>query len=219
MEAVKYHFAFPDGRRENINLTFSPDMIVAERQEAPWTTLSFHRCDHCPLPQSGVCPFAAALAPFLSRFDSYYSYEPVSVLVVTDRRTITADLALQHGLASLIGLVGATSGCPHLAFFRPMARSHLPFATEHETLMRAFSIHMLRRYFAGGRNAMVDVALPDLQACYQDAMIVNRGMADRLRAAFKRDAAVNAIVTLDTFAQAVPFLVEEKLDELVDEFR
>lgn len=214
MKAVRYCFRFEDGRTEAVALTFSPDMIVNERDTPPWTGLEFHRCSHCPLPPEGTCPLASALAPIIQRFDDWFSYERVTVEVTTPVRACSAEKALQHGLASLFGLVGAASGCPHLAFFRPMARFHLPFATEEETLFRAFSSHMLGRYFAGGRADSLDIALGDLGANYRAAAQVNGGMADRIRAAFSHDAAVNALAVLDTYAQAVPFLIEEKLEEL-----
>lgn len=209
MKAITYHFRFGDGRSEQVSLTFDPAMRLAQRDERPWTLLSFQRCDHCPLPATGHCPFATGLAPFTDRFCDLFSYERVEIAVVTEQRTIVAERALQHGLASLIGLVGATSGCPHLEFFRPMARFHLPFAGEEETLVRAFAMHLLGDWIADR-----PLGLDDLMDNYRAAAQVNRAMADRLRTTCERDAVVNALITLDTFAQAVPYVIDEKLAEL-----
>lgn len=213
--AVTYRFHFPDGRREEVRLDFLPDMTVRHRCDEPaWTRLDNYRCGHCPLGETGTCPFASALAPFTAQFEDFYSYEPVRVEVLTPHRTITAECDLQHALASLLGLVGATSGCPHLAFFRPMARFHLPFASEEETLYRAFSAHLLGRYFASGDGCRVQADFDLLRTEYEAAARVNRGMAERMRAAFTRDAVVNALVVLDTFAQAAPMVIEDRLEEL-----
>lgn len=206
--AIAYHFRFADGRTEQVSLSFDPAMLLEQHAERPWTLLSSQRCGHCPLPESGHCPFATGLAPFAERFNDLFSYERVEVAVVTAQRTIVAERALQHGLASLIGLVGATSGCPHLHFFRPMARFHLPFASEEETLVRAFAMHLLGDWVAGQ-----PLGLDDLMASYLAAAQVNRAMADRVRAVCQRDAVVNALITLDTFAQAIPYVIEEKLAE------
>jgi hypothetical protein len=209
MKGISYHFRFGDGRTEQIGLSFDEAMRLEQRAERPWTSLASHQCGHCPLPaSSGHCPFATGLAPFSERFDDVFSYERVEVAVVTEQRTIVAERALQHGLASLIGLVGATSGCPHLDFFRPMARFHLPFASEEETLVRAFAMHLLGDWVTGR-----PLRLDDLMANYHAAAQVNRAMADRIRAVCQRDAVVNALITLDTFAQAVPYVIDEKLAE------
>lgn len=214
MKAVTYHIGFESGRSEQISLTFDGRMRLDERAEQPWTQLSWHRCTHCPLPaDAGHCPFATGLAPFTERFDDFFSYEQVEIAVVTEQRTIVAKRALQHGLASVVGLVGATSGCPHLDFFRPMARFHLPFANEQETLIRAFALHLLGDWIADR-----PLGLDDLADSYRAAALVNRSMADRLRTVLKRDAIVNALITLDTFAQAVPYVIDEKLSEFAPVF-
>lgn len=214
MTAITYHFRFADGRAERIALTFDPAMRLEQHAERPWTRLDSHRCPHCPLPaDAGHCPFATGLAGCAERFDDIYSYERVEVAVVTEHRTVMAERALQHGLASLVGLVGATCGCPLLAFFRPMARLHLPFACELETLIRAFSLHLLGEWVQGR-----PLDLGDLAANYQAAALVNRSMADRLRLVCTHDAVVNALITLDTFAQAVPYVMEDKLAEFAGIF-
>lgn len=213
--SITYIFHFSAGRTENVRLDFLPDMLVSRRSEAPaWVRLDSHRCGHCPLSGVDHCPFASAIAPFVDLFADFYSYEPVRIEVVTPHRTISAECDLQHGLASLLGLAGATSGCPHLAFFRPMARFHLPFSSEEETLYRAFSAHLLGRYFASGGASSVQADFDHLRREYEAAAKVNRGMAERMRSAFLRDAVVNALVVLDTFAQAAPLVIEDKLDEL-----
>ncbi len=219
-ETITYHIHLADGQSERIALAFDPVTFLlridAAIADEPWTDLDFHKCPHCPLAAGSHrhCPFAHALGGFIHRFDAFYSYEMVTVDVVTEDRTVVAERPLQDAMASILGLIGATSGCPHLAFFRPMARSHLPFASERETLVRAFSLHLLAEYLRRGGEGSVAVDVDGLEAKYRAVALVNQGMADRIRAAFAKDAVVNALVILDTFAQAVPFVVREALKEL-----
>ncbi len=220
MPEISYVFHLPGGRREAITLAFDPGTFLLRLSPPPhpepWTALNFRQCPHCPLSvdDSPQCPFARALSGFVHGFDAFYSYEPAVVEVVTERRTIVTNHPLQDSMASILGLVGATSGCPHLAFFRPMARFHLPFASEQETLFRAFSSHLLGEYLRAGGTGDITVSLRDLQARYDAVSTVNSSMADRIRTAFKKDVVVNAIVILDTFAQAVPWVIDEALGEL-----
>ncbi len=217
---ITYIFHLAHGQTERIRLHFDPHsfLLRAEPPDPPagWTRLGFHVCPHCPLtPAEGRdCPFALAMSGFIARFDDVYSYEPTKVEVVTDQRTVVAERPLQDAMASIMGLIGATSGCPHLDFFRPMARFHLPFASEQETLVRAFSIHLLGEYLRAGGEGEIAIGVQGLNTRYRAVATVNQSMAERLRAAFERDAGVNAIVILDTFARAVPFVVEEALREL-----
>lgn len=220
MVPITYIFHLAQGRRETITLTFQKSTFLVYDGGAaatePWVQLVFHQCRHCPLDPMIMknCPFAQALSPFLKRFDEFYSYEKSIIEVITPQRRFLADGPLQQGMASLVGLIGATSGCPSLAFFRPMARFHLPFASEEETLCRVFSFHLLGQYLHQGGTGSVPVSVAALRRHYEAAGLVNQGMAERIRSAFQKDAVVNALVILDTFAQAAPCVIEEKLEEL-----
>ncbi len=212
-ERITYRFHLPDGVEtvtllfDSASFTLCPD---TGKPPPPWTRLDFHRCGHCPLPHTTpTCPFAAAFSGFVEDFDRFYSYEEALIKVETQSRTIVARKPLQHAVASLIGLIGATSGCPHLAFYRPMARFHLPFARDDETLYRVFSMYLLSRFLENGTVDLADLTTHAAAACR-----VNHGMAERLRAAFRKDVMVNAIITLDSFAQAVPLVIEDRLNEL-----
>jgi len=211
---IAYHFHFSNGGRQTVTLSFSPDFTLINDPTLPppaWAALEFARCAGCPLDatHSPLCPFARALAPLVPHFSQFYSYEISVVEVVTPRRTMIAKGALQEGTASLIGLVGATSGCPLLTFFRPMAHFHLPFASEEETLVRLFATHLLGR-LVRGEPASLDGLRDSVAAVAR----VNVGMAERLRTGLSRDALVNGLIILDTFANAVPYVMDRSLDEL-----
>lgn len=211
---IAYHFHFSGGGCETVTLRFSPDfdlIVAAETAPPAWAALDFSRCTGCPLDpaQTPFCPFARALAPLVPHFTQFYSYEIAVVEVVTPRRTTTARGALQEGTASLIGLVGATCGCPLLAFFRPMARMHLPFASEEETLVRLFATHLLGQMVRGQATS-----LDGLRDRVSGVVQVNSGMAERLRAGLSRDALVNGLIILDTFANPVPYVTDRSLAEI-----
>jgi hypothetical protein len=214
---ITYRFHLDDVVEE-ITLRFDEATFELQHDDdkppADWAKLEFHQCPHCPLTpeQSPLCPFAQGLSGFVERFDTLRSYDEALIEVVSTSRTVAARKALQDGMASLMGLVGATSGCPHLAFFRPMARFHLPFARDDETLYRVFSMYLLGQYLRDG--VLDSVNLEGLRAQTEAATQVNRAMADRVRAAFSRDVVVNAVIILDMFARAVPFAIEEGLTDL-----
>ena len=57
-------------------------------------------------------------------------------------------------------------------------------------------------------------SLDGLTQVYVEVGKVNRGFAQRLRVAAKKDANVNALVNLDCFAQMVPLAAEDTLNEI-----
>lgn len=216
---IIYRFIFDDCAEETVPLRLARADFALELPEGPppaWTRLDFHTCEGCPLTGTGAaaCPFALALSGFIERFDTRDSFEPAQIEVTTAQRVISSRRALQQGMAALVGLVGAASGCPRFTFLRPMARFHLPFASEEETLFRIFSSFLLGAYLRSGGSGALSLDVDELRRHSAEVEQVNRGMADRLRAAFTRDAVVNAIVILDIFAQAVPYVVDDALNEL-----
>lgn len=218
-ETIIYRFHLAEGPQE-IALTFDQrDYSLVSHAPGPppdWARLGVHQCGHCPLSatQSPHCPLALAMAGYIDSFDRFYSYEEAVVEVITKNRTVVGKMALQRGMASLVGLIGATSGCPHLGFYRAMARFHLPFARDDETLYRLFSMYLLHLHLQGQDIPPGESAFVQLQQLSHAATEVNRCMAQRIRSAFAKDVVINAIIVLDSFAQAVPFVIEEKLEEL-----
>lgn len=189
--------------------------------EAPdWTRLDFHQCSGCPLAvgASPRCPAAARLAVVIESFANQVSFDQIDVSVETEERTISARTSAQQALASLIGLVLASSGCPQTAVFRPMARFHLPFASELETTYRVASMYLLAQHFGVQEGRSPDVALKDLALVYRGVHQVNVGLVQRLRAATNEDAIVNAVVLLDVYTSLVPAALEEMLAEVKPAF-
>jgi hypothetical protein len=221
---VVYRFSVPKQPEYVFTLQLDSDtsaLIDALPENPPhWTELEFHQCSNCPLKasESPHCPAALRLAAVGSRCANLVSFDQVSVTVETLDRTITTQTTAQQGLASLIGLIMASSGCPRTAVFRPMARFHLPFSNESETAYRVASMYLLAQHYAAREGRPTDLSLKDLALVYRGVHLVNRGMVQRLRAATREDAVVNAIVLLDVYTSLVPAALDELLAELRPSF-
>ncbi len=181
-----------------------------------WTALEFHQCPNCPLSadEHPRCPLAVAIVCIVRRFDNVISHDEVDVVVETRNRRIFKHTTSQAALSSLMGLVIAASGCPNTTFFKPMARFHLPFSSEAETLTRAVGTYLTAQYLRREQGMEADLELAGLDAIYETMRVVNVATAERLRAATTTDSSLNAVVRLDTYAQMAPFFIRTKLAEL-----
>jgi hypothetical protein len=218
--SVRYRFAYDKGSEEVFDLTIDAHdlSLLADIPETlpAWTELGFHQCPHCPLktPAHLRCPLAAHLADIVRSFEHLVSYDIIQLTVITQERTVTQETTAQGAISSLMGLISATSGCPHTVFLRPMARYHLPLASEDETIYRATSMYLLAQYFMKKAGHDPDIEFKGLKQLYKKIEIVNQNIAKRLKAASDTDSTVNAIIFLDLFAKAVPFGIEDSLEDI-----
>lgn len=222
---IEYRFTSADGATAAFALDFDADTMAplspVPEPAAPWARLEFHRCPHCPLaPEAGQdCPAARRLEPLLAWCSGLVSFAPVDLTVITPARTISAATTAQRAISSLMGLILSTSGCPVTAFLRPMARFHLPLASELETAYRAASMYLLAQYFVERGGGLADMGLEGLHQRYRDLHRVNIALCGRIRAAVEHDSSPNAIVLLDCFARALPDMIDDALLELEPLFR
>lgn len=216
----QYRFSFDNGRKEVFDLKLDGnnlDPLEPTPDNPPeWARLENKRCSHCPLDSLEVffCPLALHLLPLVERLGDVTSIDNMTVTVKLDDRVVTRSATAQEGISSLMGIITATSGCPHTVFFKPMARFHLPFANTEETLYRAASMYMMGQYYRWQTGKSVDMELEGLLNFYEKVAIVNKGIADRLRAERREDGTVNAVVLLDMFVKSLPVMIMETLDEL-----
>jgi hypothetical protein len=217
---IRYYFTLPEGVREAFELQFDAQKIELSSDlpdvMPPWTTLDFHQCPHCPLKPTdhSHCPLAVNLVTIVERFEGLLSYKKIEVDVIMEERFITRDVSVQRGISSLMGLLMATSSCPHMVFLKPMARFHLPFANAEETVYRATSMYLVAQYFLHKEGHDADLDLTGLRDIYRNIEIVNIAVAKRLRAATETDSAVNAIIMLDIFTKAIPVVIDDSLEEI-----
>lgn len=216
---IRYTLRLSPERVETFDLQLDSQTLELsrdQRESASWTALDYQTCPHCPLDaaEHPDCPLATSVARIVKRFDDVISYDELDVEVTTPQRTISKHTTSQAALRSLMGLLIACSGCPHTAFFKPMARFHLPFADEEETMFRAVGTWLVAQYFRASDGQPVDFELDGLQAVYERMQVVNRYTAERLRAATQADASLNAVVMLDVYAQLVPLFIHSTLGEV-----
>ena len=88
-----------------------------------------------------------SLAGLIDLFHDSISYDKVDVSIETESRHYSKNTALHNALASLVGVLLATSGCPVLGKLKPMVRHHLPLASVQETIYRVLSMYLLAQYF------------------------------------------------------------------------
>lgn len=217
---ITYRFRLSDSKEYIYPLHLHPEtlaLIAPERAEvSEWEKLEFKQCPNCPLVSSlnPLCPVASNIGMLAKESDAFPSYSDVYLEVTSQERTVSAETTLQRGLSSLLGLILATSACPHTRYFRPMARFHLPLACEEETIYRAASMYLLAQYFINKEGGIADIELIGLSDIYYNMQIVNRSLAQRLRAADDGDATVNAVVLLDLFAKALPVSITDSLSDM-----
>ena len=229
LKRIIYRFFAATDRPLEVDLAFDAKtfrLVIPEDSPRPeWSRLSNGRCSNCTLSTDcAYCPTALGIAMFLPLFQGRVSHEKAVVEVDTSQRTIVSKSTFQNGMASLIGLVCATSGCPLTKFLRPMARFHIPFSDEQETLYRSFSswllVSFVRQKLGGatGQDTGGAISLDGLKHKYQELSVMNSCLAERLRKGVTRDAALNAVIILDLFAQIAPDNIDGGFEDILDAF-
>ncbi|MEW5757363.1 MAG: hypothetical protein AB1810_13780 [Pseudomonadota bacterium] len=217
---ISYTITPADGTQLRYTLQLDGDTYRLQEPEdytpPAWTRLGVEQCANCPLQEASTphCPTAANLAVVVADVGTLVSYEQAQLVVDFGDRQLTATTSVQQILSSLIGLLMASSACPHCIYLRPMARFHHPLSGPLETVYRAASMYLLAQYFVGKEGGTPDLTLDGLSRIYAELQLVNRGMAKRLRRASREDGAINAVVLLDMLAKDVPVSIDESLQEL-----
>jgi hypothetical protein len=215
-QRIRYRFDLPDGSQKFLDFSFdSLDFRLVNKAPAAapfWTDLKFNQCVNCPLKadEHPHCPAALQMAAAIEPLKALASFDTVGVTVTQAERTIYAETTAQQAMSSVLGLIMATAGCPWTDRFRPMARFHLPFASEVETVYRSVSMFLLSRELAGARTQ----GFAALEQLYENLHVVNRDMSRRLGAATRTDPAQNAMALLDAYTTLLPAALESSLEEL-----
>ena len=155
---IRYRFDLPDGSQKTLDFSFDPaDFRLTNAAPAVppfWTELKFSQCANCPLnaAEHPHCPAALHMAPAVESLKALVSFDTVGVTVTQAERTMYAETTAQQAMSSVLGLIMATSGCPWTDRLRPMARFHLPFASEAETVYRSVCMFLLARELTGASD-------------------------------------------------------------------
>lgn len=175
-----------------------PTTTTTTTKPPDWTLLGCSRCPSCPLkePDSAVCPAASAVADVVDALGTVASIDEVDVVFRGEEREVRKKTTGAVAARSVLGLLLATSGCPVLQEMRPLARHHLPFASEEEWMFRLVGLQLLRSWFAAKDGVVDDVSLQALPAYLEHLRTLNIAFAKRLRQACAKDAPANAMVQL-----------------------
>ena len=215
---IQYIFEFADGRSWQHRVDLAATSSVEQPLETlpEWTRLGSQQCDHCPLREAEFshCPFAVALLKPVEVLAQLPSYETVSVQVLWRDRDIRQRTTLQRAFGSLLGVIGASSGCPHTRLLKPMAWFHLPFSSSDESLYRVFGTYLLGQYLRQQRGLEPDWVLSELRALYRNLRTVNLGMTARLRSASLEDSGPNGMILLDLLAMDTLYSIDQYDGEL-----
>jgi hypothetical protein len=225
---IKYRFHLPKADKSEVDFAVNlcdetillQDMTQADEKntELPeWSRLDFHQCTNCPLNKKDtpLCPVSKNIFHIVDFFKDMTSFEESKILVQTKERHYLKEGTVQEGIASIFGIIMATSGCPHLDFFRPMARFHLPFATVDETVFRSVGTFLLSKFIEGEKKGKQElVNIKELEEYYKQVNIVNRGIVERIRSISKADADRNALTILDSFAMLISLEINSQFEGL-----
>jgi hypothetical protein len=214
---IRYRFLFSNHREEIVAVKIDKHSLESTADEEPppaWCKLDFHQCPNCPLQTATTpyCPLATRLVRLVIILQGVVSFDEVDIEVTTPERVITGHTTAQRAASSLMGLIMATSGCPHMEFLKPMARFHLPLATEEETIFRSVSSYLLTQYFRQRHQQGTDFTLDRLKHNYTELRKINMAMSIRLRTISEQDSAINALILLDLFAKTLPDSIDDSLD-------
>ena len=214
-----YNFKFEDGKEISHQVVIYDDghSRVDDLEELKqwefFTKLNNNKCENCPLKEKDTphCPAALNLASVIDTFKEISTSENVKIEVESQTRGYTYEGVLTRGLHSLVGLVMASSQCPHMRFLRPMAMFHLPFADANETIIRSMSFHLLRNYLG---NPELPIDFAPLFERYGDVEKINAAMMERIRTFETNDTGMHAIVILDSFISIFGLKYDSNLEEL-----
>ncbi len=214
-----YHFDFPDNSKKRFLIKLDAETIEYKSSNnipPDWTLLGVARCPCCQLELSSqdYCPIAVNIADLVYAFKDTASHRSCRASCISTARICQKETTVQEGLASIMGIIMATSGCPSMSILKPMACFHLPFATVEESMYRSVSAYLLRQYFSHQDGENCDFFMHRIQEHYSEVQQVNEGILKRINMVSKMDADKNAIVTLNALAQILVMEVDEDLDSL-----
>lgn len=218
---ITYNIVVKGGRTHRFTLEIDAATVEMRVRTATlrsdWTPLPVHQCSHCPLTvdRHPHCPVAVNIEHVIGSLGSLVSYEEVELEIELNERRMLSKVPAQSAICSILGLAIATSRCPHTAFLKPMARFHLPLAGLEETLYRVVGTYLIGEYYRAMEGGAQELNLNRLHQVYHNLEIMNGALARRLKMAnSEADAAINGLIILNTYAQAVPFFVDHELKEM-----
>ncbi len=221
--SITYSFKFlEDGTELKIEAASAADdqNQLKPAKPARWTKLEYCQCSNCPLEKSEneYCPAALDIQPVVEQFVALPGVTKVEVEVTTKERDYHKITGLEEGLRSLMGLVMANSACPILANLKPMAFTHLPFATQDEFIVRSVGSYLMRQYYLLKDDKEPDWHLDGLVALNRDLQLVNQAVWQRVHSACEGDSNLKALLSFFTLSSSVSYSLETQLSRIKSRF-
>jgi hypothetical protein len=211
---IIYFFRLASGEEHRFEVPFNRPERGGELPS--WTRLETDKCPNCRLPAvaGARCPAAADLVPLIERFSALASIDKINVRVITEQYEARKHTDSQTALSALMGLILATSACPILGKMRPLAHTHMPFATPTEMVYRIASMH-----FFGNFLRDEPIGLEGLDSFFADIDKLNHAFARRLKRAVESDAGINALIMLHSRAMLASLSIQPELENIRAWFR
>lgn len=221
---ISYEFRFVNGKVERFDLPLDSKTFVLLWPQAKnlpaWTQLEYKQCSCCTLKKETAtyCPIAVNLSRVVSHFESIISHANARVSCKTPERIYLKKTTVVEGLASILGIIMATSKCPIMEIFRPMARFHLPFSTLEETLVRSTSFYLLRQYFKYSNKSAADFNLDRLYEHYKKLQLLNEGLLKRIKGLHGKASDKNALLVFHSISQILSLEIDTHLQSIAHLF-
>lgn len=217
--SYKYYIEFGSGHSLKYSIIIDGHKLLSkpiDKSEPPeWTRLENEQCSHCPLnsQEHTHCPIAKKIFPIITDWNNITSCEDTKVTVQADKRVTSCVTTAHKALSSLLGLLMASSECPHTQFLKPLCRSHLPMASSSETTYRVISYFLIAHYFSDCQVSE-DEQIQKLAKLYENLQTMNSALCNRIRNHLNNDASVNAITLLHALSFILPTSFKQTLLEM-----
>jgi hypothetical protein len=221
--SITYLFKFlEDGTELKIETASATDKQHNPRPAEPadWTRLEYCQCSNCPISRKDEshCPAALDMQPLIEDFRKLPGFKKVEVSVTTGEREYRKVTGLEEGLRSLMGLIMANSDCPILSNLKPMAFTHLPFASQDEFIIRSAGTYLLRQYFNLKDHKDADWELEGLVSLNRELQLVNQAVWQRVHSACEGDSNLKALLSFFTLSSSVSYSLETQLNKIKSSF-
>ncbi|MFC3853087.1 DUF6901 family protein [Salinispirillum marinum] len=220
---IEYRFALDDHEPELhyiIATDASEQGNLQPTAPAKWTRLKNNQCVNCPLDakKHEFCPAAVDIQNVVEDVGALPAIKKARVRVIAPEREYAKQTSLEEGVRSLMGLLMANSACPILNKLKPMALTHLPFASQREFILRSVSTYLLRQYFLVGDKTKGDWSLRGLIELNKQLQLVNQAMWQRVNSAHQGEANLKALLSFFSMAASVSYSLETQLQKIKPEF-